>query len=147
MALRKLLMKVEFNNIRMLTVDDIATIEVFYSESYPENWFDKRMIETKKYLGYFDDSRLVGIAGIHVYSKEYKVAALGNIATHPDYRGRGISQTLTTALCFELKKSVNHIGLNVKSDNVAAINCYKKVGFEIIGSFDEYLVRNYQFKD
>ena len=142
MALKKNPLKIEDNNIRKLKVNDIPSIEEFYKVSYPENWFDKRMIDTEKYLGYFNDNRLVGIAGIHVYSKEHKVAALGNIATHPDFRGQGIGYKLTSALCIDLKKSVEHLGLNVKSDNVAAISCYKKIGFEIIGNYDECLVKN-----
>lgn len=142
MALRKSPLPINDNNIRTLVADDIPLIEDFYKKSYPDNWFDKRMIETEKYLGYFSNGLLVGIAGIHVYSKEYKVAALGNIATHPDYRGKGIGFKLTSALCSDLKKTVDHIGLNVKSNNDAAINCYKKIGFEIIGNYDECLIKN-----
>ncbi|NOU20133.1 MAG: GNAT family N-acetyltransferase [Bacteroidales bacterium] len=142
MALRPPPLQINDNNIRKLVVDDIQLIEEFYKKSYPDNWFDKRMIETEKYLGYFINNMLVGIAGIHVYSKEYKVAALGNIATHPDYRGKGIGFKLTSALCSDLKKTVDHIGLNVKSNNDTAISCYKKIGFEIIGNYDECLIKN-----
>jgi len=142
MALRKSPIPISDNNIRKLVVDDIQLIEEFYKNSYPDNWFDKRMIETEKYLGYFSNDFLIGIAGIHVYSKKYKVAALGNIATHPDYRGKGIGFKLTSALCLDLKKTVDHIGLNVKSNNDAAISCYKKIGFEIIGNYDECLIQN-----
>lgn len=130
------------NNIKRLSVSDIPIINEFYSTAYPDNWFDKRMLETQKYFGYFLDHTLVGIAGVHVYSKEYKVAALGNIATHPKFRGRQIGYKLTSSLCLELKESVSFIGLNVKSDNVAAINCYQKVGFEIVGEYDECLISN-----
>ena len=85
---------------------------------------------------------MVGISGIHVYSSEYKVAALGNIATHPDYRGQQIGFKLTSKLCNDLKKSVDYIGLNVRSDNEIAIKCYKKIGFEIIGTYDECYIMN-----
>lgn len=142
MALKKDPIKIDDKNIRKLLIDDIHQIEEFYHEAYPANWFDKRIIETEQYYGYFDGEKLVGVAGIHVYSKEFKVAALGNIATMPEYRGHGIGYKLTSHLCFELKKSVAYIGLNVKSENLAAINCYKKIGFEIVGNYDECLINN-----
>lgn len=129
-------------NIRRLTIQDLPIIKDFYTVAYPNNWFDSRMIETEKYYGYFINTKLVGVAGIHVYSKEYKVAALGNIATHPDYRGQQIGYKLTSALCYDLQKSVDHIGLNVHSDNDHAIKCYKKIGFEIIGYYDGCYIKN-----
>src|SRR5664280_357173 len=78
-------------NIRKLSIEDLAIIKELYSVSYPQNWFDSRMLETNKYYGYFINYKLVGVSGIHVFSEEYKVAALGNIATHPDYRGQQLS--------------------------------------------------------
>jgi len=142
MALKKNPPTVFDANIRRLTTDDLQMINEFYSSAYPDNWFDQRMLETQKYFGYFITSKLVGIAGIHVYSEEYKVAALGNIATHPEFRGRQIAYKLTSRLCLDLLESVKYIGLNVKSDNLSAISCYRKVGFEIVGSYDECLIGN-----
>ncbi len=140
MALKRNPSLIADDNIKRLNINDISIINEFYSASYPDNWFDKRMLETQKYFGYFAESKLLGIAGIHVYSEGYKVAALGNIATHPAYRGRQIGYKLTAHLCLDLTKKVNYIGLNVKSDNIAAISCYRKVGFEIIGNYDEFLI-------
>jgi len=137
--------KVSFSgdkNIRKLIVDDLPIILEFYKVSYPQNWFDSRMLETNKYYGYFIDGKLVGISGIHVYSEEYKVAALGNIATHPDFRGQKIGFKLTSALCSDLQKTVDYIGLNVKSDNEYAIKCYKKIGFEVVGEYDQCFIKN-----
>ena len=142
MALKKSPSKITDENIKRLTFADIQMVNTFYAKAYPDNWFDPRMLETQKYFGYFVDGKLVGIAGIHVYSEEYNVAALGNIATHPDYRGKQISYKLTSHLCLDLTQSVKYIGLNVKSDNFAAISCYRKVGFEIVGGYDECYIRN-----
>lgn len=142
MALKKTPETIADQSIKRLSSDDHSQIADFYQMAYPNNWFDKRMLETGKYFGYFIDNCLVGISGIHVYSAEYKVAALGNIAVHPDFRGRQIAYKLTSKLCHDLKKSVDFIGLNVKSDNEYAISCYKKSGFEIIGRYEECLVNN-----
>ena len=142
MALKRIALSIADKNIKRLSVKDIPIINEFYATAYPDNWFDKRMLETQKYFGYFAENKLVGVAGIHVYSEEYKVAALGNIATLPEFRGRQIGYMLTSQLCLDLKESVNYIGLNVKSDNIAAISCYRKVGFEIVGNYDECLILN-----
>jgi ribosomal protein S18 acetylase RimI-like enzyme len=126
--------------IRRLSTADLHDIKSLYSVAYPENWFDDRMIETGKYFGYFYGEELAGVAGIHVFSSEYRVAALGNIATHPDYRGRQIACKLTSRLCIDLEKDTDYIGLNVKADNEFAVKCYLKIGFEITGSYDECLI-------
>jgi GNAT superfamily N-acetyltransferase len=141
MVLKKAVHEPNDKNIRKLSFDDLSIIKDFFAVSYPKNWFDSRMLETGKYYGYFINDKLVGVSGIHVFSEEYKVAALGNIATHPDHRGKQIGYKLTSALCFDLQKCVDIIGLNVKSDNDHAIKCYKKIGFEVIGTYDECLLK------
>jgi RimJ/RimL family protein N-acetyltransferase len=130
------------DNIRRLKLSDLKKIKELYSIAYPNNWFDSRMVETGKYFGYFKKDKLIGISGIHVYSSAYRIAALGNITTHPDFRGLKIANKLTSVLCFDLKRSVDVIGLNVKSDNLAAIKCYENIGFKIRSSYDECLVKN-----
>jgi predicted GNAT family acetyltransferase len=47
---------------------------------------------------------------------------------------------VTAQLCKSLLNKIDHIGLNVKSDNKSAIRCYEKLGFEAIGSFGEFEV-------
>lgn len=129
------------SGIRRLTISDLDEIQAFYSVAYPHNWFDKRMLETGKYFGYSFGGKLSGVAGIHVYSPETRVAALGNIAVHPGYRGRGIAFNLTVKLCHDLLREVDIIGLNVKADNTHAIRSYMKAGFEITGEYDECLIQ------
>jgi len=142
MALRETPEEISDKSIRRLQVTDLQKIKNFYALAYPDNWFDERMLETRKYFGYFEKEKLIGVSGIHVYSADYKVAALGNIATDPKYRGRQIAYKLTAKLCSDLNDSVEAIGLNVKVNNENAIKCYKKVGFEIIGTYDECFIKN-----
>ena len=107
----------------------------FYRNAYPDNWFDPRMLATECYLGARLDSQLVSIAGIHVYSPTYRVAALGNIATHPGYRGRGLATHLTFHLCRKLFRTVDYVGLNVQAENRVAIRCYQRLGFRVHSRF------------
>jgi ribosomal protein S18 acetylase RimI-like enzyme len=70
----------------------------------------------------------------------YRVAALGNITTHPDWRGQGLATKVTAAVCRSLRETVEHIGLNVHAENRAAIGCYEKLGFEIVTTYEEVML-------
>ncbi|MGC9366446.1 MAG: GNAT family N-acetyltransferase [bacterium] len=133
--------KFSVEKVVKLGPEDINDIKQLYVESYPENWFDRKMLETGQYYGVRQQNKLVSIAGVHVYSPDYGVAALGNITTHPLWRGQGWGTAVTARLCRSLLQSVKVIGLNVKSDNLAAVSCYEKLGFEIIAEFDEFVVK------
>jgi len=113
-------------------------IQNLYRISYPENWFDPRMLQTGQYFGVWQEGNLVSIAGVHVYSPAYRVAALGNITTHPDFRNQGLGTQVTAALCLSLLEKVDVIGLNVKANNQPAISCYENLGFEIKADYNEF---------
>lgn len=130
------------SKIRSLGPEDWQEITTLYKTAYPGNWFDRRMLETGMYRGFYEAGGLVGIAGIHVYSPAYKAAALGNITTHPDWRGKGICRRLVASLCADLSETVNHIGLNVKIHNGAAIKSYEACGFEITAELEEKRLEN-----
>jgi len=144
MALKNspLLENVDVENVIRLSKDNLEDVLQLYEFSYPGNWFDPRMLETNQYFGIREQNRLVSISGVHVYSAQYKVAALGNITTHPAYRGQGFGKAATAKLCLSLAEKVDHIGLNVKSDNQTAISLYEKLGFETICSYGEYMVES-----
>ena len=126
-----------------LTENDLVDMLGLYEEGYPGNWFNARMLQTKQYFGLRLKNRLLSVAGIHVYSEKYKVAALGNIVTHPDYRGKGFGKSVTAGLCQSLAGHVDNIGLNVKADNIPAIAMYEKLGFDIVGTYYELMVLNH----
>jgi GNAT superfamily N-acetyltransferase len=121
-----------------LSMSDLGEITSLYEKAYPGHFFEPRMLETKQYFGIRQSGVLVSVAGVHVCSTRYRVAALGNITKHPDYRGRGYGGAVTARVCKSLLSEIDHIGLNVKSDNTSAIRCYEKLGFEAIGSFGEF---------
>lgn len=131
---------VDCSAVIQLTEKDIADILELYKISYPGNWFDEQMLKTHKYFGIREQNRLISLAGIHVYSPKYNVAALGNICTHPDFRGKGFGRVATAELCKSLLKEIEFIGLNVKADNKPAISLYEKLGFEKMSSYFEFMV-------
>ena len=132
--------RVDTSNVFRLSTSDLDDIRELYRISYPGNWFDPRMLETGHYYGLRRDNALVGVAGVHVYSEKYRVAALGNVTTHQQYRGQGIATACCATLCHELSRTVDHIGLNVKSENKSAIDSYRKLGFEHVATYEECTV-------
>lgn len=126
--------------IKRITPDKFESLNEFYDRAYPGNWKDERMYETGKYFGYFNGEKIIGVAGIHVYSSLFRVAALGNITTDPDYRGQSVCKKVTSVLCRDLFETTDIIGLNVQKDNASAISCYKSLGFEISGNFEEFMI-------
>lgn len=124
---------------------DLPRLEALYETAYPGNWFNPRMLQTNQYVGILEaDGRLLCAAGVHVYSPRYKVAALGNITTLPEQRGHGLATKATAGLCKQLLKSVDFVGLNVRTDNQAAIRAYQRVGFEIAGVYHEWMMERKQ---
>ena len=125
-------------NTFRLTEADLSEVNRLYQESYPGNAFNPHMLLTGQYFGVRHHGRLVSIAGVHVYSASYRVAALGNITTHPDERGKGFARAVTARLCQHLAESVDFIGLNVKSDNQPALALYQTLGFRISAEYGEF---------
>ena len=107
---------------------DTAAIMSLYTH-YPDNFFEPAMLGSGLYFGIREDDSLVSVAGLHVLSERYDVAAIGNIVTHADKRGTGLASKCIRRLLDELFQRVSHVTLNVETDNQAAIACYRKFGF------------------
>lgn len=123
--------------IRRLESSDEQSLLELFKRAYPGNYYHARMLAQGKYFGAFDSNNLVGVAGVHVDSEQYEVSVLGNITTDEDYRGKGIATTLTSRVTRELQAEGRMICLNVKTDNLAAIRCYEKLGFERVHTYEE----------
>lgn len=66
-------------------------------------------------------------------STVFEVTEVLRIGTHPDYQRRGLAAGLLQALIKTMPhKQLERILLEVRQDNIAAINLYKKMGFEVI---------------
>jgi ribosomal protein S18 acetylase RimI-like enzyme len=113
---------------------DVEAIQKLYQDASPETAFDPQSLTLA--LGLWrcarSAGRIVSIAGLHVFSEEYRVAALGNVATHPAFRRQGLSRRVCGALVRSLlHRGIETIGLDVKADNAAAIAMYEGMGFRL----------------
>jgi ribosomal protein S18 acetylase RimI-like enzyme len=93
--------------------------------------FNLMQLEHGVFFGVAVHDQLVAVAGTHLVSPTYGVAALGNVFTHPDCRGRGYGTLTTAAVVAELLRlGIPDIVLNVSQANSAAIRIYERLGFE-----------------
>jgi ribosomal protein S18 acetylase RimI-like enzyme len=106
---------------------------------YPGNYFEPSQVESGLYVVAEIDGCPVAAGGTHAYAPEERAAALGNLVTATEHRGRGIARALMGFLCAELlRRGICHIGLHVTRDNRAAIACYRKLGFSIHSEIAQY---------
>jgi ribosomal protein S18 acetylase RimI-like enzyme len=128
----------EVDSVEILNVEDFEALESLYQAAYPGHWFYRYMLENGPYVGIRDEAgQMISAGGTHVYSPQYGVAALGNIVTHPDVRGKGLGKLVSAKLCQLLLDNVDTIGLNVHTDNKAAVTLYQALQFKAIAEYSE----------
>ncbi len=92
--------------------------------------FHPRQLESGIFFGVRGANGLLSVAGTHILSRAEGVAAIGNVFTRPDLRGRGLATAVTGAVVEALlEEGIGLIVLNVAQDNEAAIRCYQRLGF------------------
>ena len=110
---------------------DTGAIMSLFQRYYPDNLFEPAQLESGLYCGIKDENgRLLSVAGIHLLNPDYRVAAIGNIVTDSSCRGRGYATKCVRHILDQLFTLVDSVALNVLEDNMPAIYCYKKFGFQ-----------------
>ena len=104
-------------------------------------WLPPQAISEGVYYGLRVRGRLIAAAGTHVMSPAARMAVVGNVMTHGDYRGRGYATAVTGAVTAELLRSCDHVALNVRADNPPAISAYRHLGYIEYVRFEERLAR------
>jgi RimJ/RimL family protein N-acetyltransferase len=104
-------------------------------------WLPSSAVAEGVYYGIRVNGRLVAAAGTHVISRQARLAVVGNVLTHVDYRGRGYAKAVTSAVTAELLRYCDQVVLNVRSDNPPAIQAYLRLGYMEHCRFEERLVR------
>lgn len=111
---------------------DVPALEQLYAdgESSGEapDFFYPAMVGRGVFFGIYQGSDLVAAAGTHLLSRDEGAAAIGNIYTRRDQRGRGLGRIVTASVMRELA-GVETVGLNVRADNAPAIRLYESLGF------------------
>ena len=115
-----------------LGVKDVPALHALYAdgESSGESpdFFFPAMVADGVFHGIYEGGALVAAAGTHLLARGEGIAAIGNVYTRRDRRGRGLGRLATSAVLGELT-GVETVGLNVRADNDAALHLYESLGF------------------
>lgn len=103
-------------------------------------WLPASTIVEGLYYGIRVNGRLVSAAGTHVISPAARLAVVGNVLTHADFRGRGYATAVTGAVTAELLRFCDQVVLNVRADNAPALAAYRRLGYLEHVTFEERLV-------
>ncbi|GGA48947.1 ribosomal-protein-alanine acetyltransferase [Kroppenstedtia guangzhouensis] len=135
--------KVKF---RQMTPADIAGVLVVERASFSTPWtrqaFFNELVHNQfsTYILAMTNDRIIGYGGMWLILKE---AHITNIAVHPDWRGRGIGESM-----FDYLMALAHLSgaekmtLEVRVSNEIAQNLYRKKGFKATGIRPRYYTDN-----
>lgn len=79
-----------------------------------------------------EDGRIVGNASlVPFHNHGRRIYLIANVATHPEFRRRGIARALTeSSVLFARQRGAHAIWLHARADNPGAIEMYNDLGFE-----------------
>jgi ribosomal-protein-alanine N-acetyltransferase len=119
--------------IRQVTEDDLSQVahieEVSFQNPYPADIFTFLFEKYREiFLVLEQGGTILGyIAGIDSWREGHIVS----LAIHPAWRNKGVATQLVEEICRILKeKGKKRVKLEVRVSNGAALNLYKKIGFE-----------------
>jgi ribosomal protein S18 acetylase RimI-like enzyme len=125
-------------DVRRLLPSDIGDLNRLYQLGFA-SWLPSSAIAEGLYYGMRVGGRLVAAAGTHVISRQARLAVVGNVLTHVDYRGRGYATAVTGAVTADLLRTCDQVVLNVRSDNPPALQAYRRLGYAEHVRFEERL--------
>jgi ribosomal protein S18 acetylase RimI-like enzyme len=114
-----------------LSREDLQDLQRLYADGRENgeepDFFFPSMLDDGVFYGVREGGELAAAAGTHLAVREEGVAAVGNVYTRRDRRGRGLAAQTTSAVVNELRGLT--VALNVSRKNGAAIRVYERLGF------------------
>lgn len=114
-----------------LSEQDHIEIELLFAKHADQpDAYHRGQLVSGVYYGIRHRNDLVAIAGTHVISDASRLAAVGNVFTHPDHRNRGYGRRTSAAVLAGLQlREIETIILNVGMNNQHAVGIYQNLGF------------------
>jgi RimJ/RimL family protein N-acetyltransferase len=110
---------------------DAPQINALYATEDGPTHYTREAIERAVYYGIVEDGHVVSAAGTHVVAPNLGIAVVGNVFTHPLYRGRGYATQVTSAVSQELfQRGCAEVVLTVDPLNAPAVAAYTNLGYE-----------------
>ncbi len=126
------------SEVRRLLPVEIGDLNRLYQLGFA-SWLPSSAIADGVYFGMRVGGQLVAAAGTHVISQDARLAVVGNVLTHTDYRGRGFATATTGAVTAHLLRTCDQVVLNVRTDNPPALQAYRRLGYQEHVRFEERL--------
>ncbi len=117
-------------SIRRLGALDSRHLNRLYNSEGSPTYYSGKQIEHGCYFGVFADNQLAAVAGTHVVSLQEGIAVVGNVFTHPRWRGHGYARLATGATTAHLLAYCRDVVLTVDPDNTPAVRAYERLGYE-----------------
>lgn len=128
--------------IRKMTLEDMPVVveldHISFSLPWPESSFRFELIDNTASRCWVAEviGRVAGMVVAWLLVDEIHIAT---IATHPDFRRRGIARRLLShTLWYAQKEGARSSFLEVRESNLAAQEMYRKFGFEEAGRRKHY---------
>ena len=124
-----------------MKADHVAQVAQLEQLCFADPWSEKSIAsELNNIWSYWVvalwDDTVIGYIGSQSSFDETDVM---NVAVHPDFRRKGIAESLIETLIKELKNRGSHaLMLEVRASNVPAIALYEKLGFLQVGCRKNY---------
>lgn len=115
--------------VRRMTGEDARYLNRLYSSEGAPTFYSSAQIANGCYFGVLIDRRLVAVAGTHVISPGEGIAVVGNVFTHPRWRGRGYARLATGAATAALLRDCRDVVLTVDPLNTPAVRAYERLGY------------------
>jgi GNAT superfamily N-acetyltransferase len=130
--------------VSRLSPHDLPALQRLYADGEPSgeapDFFASGMLTGGVYFGVREGEDLTAAAGTHLVVPAEGVAAVGNVYTRRDSRGRGLATLVTSAVTAELLRlGLQTIALNVEQHNLPAARVYERLGYVRYCPFHEGL--------
>lgn len=119
--------------VQHLTGRNVRQVNQLYRSEGTPAFYTAENVDDAVYYGIYEGARLVAVAGTHVVSPDDGIAVVGNVFTHPAYRGRGLGALVTSAVTRHLLGNCREVVLSVDPRNVAAVAAYRRLGYGDVG--------------
>ena len=121
-----LIQKISNNNYQKCFILDSESINLWTLKQ----WQLELLKNTVRAFGIFHEKKIIGLC---VAQFLFNQSELNYLTVHPLFRRRGLGKTLMNKLIQQsFDENIDKIFLEVSSENLQAINLYKKLGFETI---------------
>lgn len=118
----------------------------------PERGDDEATVERSIAMGgqmlvMCNDETANNIIGTSWLTFDGRRLLLHHFGIAPGYQGRGLAKLLLKETLRSAKRKGYQVKLEVHRSNHTAVNLYLKAGFEYLGDYDVYIIRNIQSLD